>query len=54
MRNADELSMTTHPAAAAFGAKALAVSPPAENSAISAVEKSNLSSASIFKIWSSP
>ena len=40
MRQADELSMTTAPAAAYFGAMAFDVAPPAENSAMSTPEMS--------------
>ena len=49
MRKADELSITTQPAAAATGPHFRETSLPAENKAISAWEKSNLSSALTFR-----
>ncbi|CAB4661212.1 unannotated protein [freshwater metagenome] len=46
MRQADELSITTAPAAAYFGASAFEVEPPAENSAISMPVRSAVSASS--------
>ena len=53
MRNAEELSTTTAPAAATFGAMARLVVAPAENSAMSSPEKSAVA-ASSTAICSSP
>ncbi len=46
MRQADELSMTTAPAAAYFGASAFDVAPPAEKSAMSTPVRSAVAASS--------
>ena len=48
IRQAEELSMTTHPASANFGAQARDVSPPAENIAISGFRDTALSRPTIL------
>ena len=51
MRQADELSMTTAPAAATTGASSFEVAPPAENRAKSSPVKSAVAASSTTTSW---